>query len=100
MTAACNKFLRIYYARVSEYLNSLEAERPAEAPASAEEKVAGDAEAKRITAAVSADTNIAFTCEQDSAPAETDASGLQGLAYTNGAASAAPRGKLSARAAG
>jgi hypothetical protein len=100
MTAACNKFLRIYFARVSEYLNSLEAASNVEAPASAEDRAAGRAESERIDAADSVDTNSAFTCEQDSAPVECDASGSQGFAYTNGAASVVARDNLLARTVG
>jgi hypothetical protein len=97
MTAAGNKFLRIYYARVSEYLNSLETANNAEAPASATEE---NDLSERITSSPIADTNIAFTCEQDSAPVETDASGSQDFAYTNGAASSSTCEKSSARAGG
>ncbi len=76
MTAACNKFLRIYYARIGEYLNSLEPEIAANVSDSA---VSSDC----ITTAVSVENNYAFTCGQDSAMQECNVSGLQGLAYTN-----------------
>ena len=79
MTAACNKFLRIYYARISEYLNLLEAETSA--------NVSQIANSKCIDNSINADNNNAFSCRQDSATVETDVSGLQGLAYTNGAVS-------------
>ena len=82
MTAACNKFLRIYFARVSEYLNSLEAETSANVSDTAKLSVG-------INNAAAVDNNNAFTCKQDSATVETDVSGLHGLAYTNGAVSGA-----------
>jgi len=80
MTAACNKFLRVYYARVREFMDSLEA------PPQADEAVntSGDS-TKRIIFVPIENNNNAFTCKQDNAPVETDMSGLQGLAYTNGA---------------
>jgi hypothetical protein len=80
MTAACNKFLRIYYARVGEYLNSLETETTANVS-----ETGGSPE--RINNAPIAENNIAFTCGRDSATQECDMSGPQGLAYTNGAVS-------------
>jgi len=78
MTAACNKFLRIYYARISEHLNALESETTANVS-----EIADSSE--RIIAAVFMKNINAFTCGQDSAMQERNVSGLQGLAYTNGA---------------
>jgi transposase len=92
MTAACNKFLRIYYARVGEYLNSLESETAA--------NVSDDSSSERITSAVIVKNSNAFTCRQDSATQECDMSGLQGLACTNGAAPEATCDNQSAQAVG
>ena len=76
MTAACNKFLRIYYGRVCEYLNSVESETTA--------NVSGSVDASEcINTVPSVENNIAFTCKQDSAMRERNTSGLQGFAYTN-----------------
>lgn len=80
MTAACNKFLRIYYARVKEFMDSLEALSQTETTVSVSENM----ESGIITTPI-VNNNIAFTCEQDSATQECDTSGLLGLAYTNGA---------------
>jgi transposase len=78
MTAACNKFLRIYYARIKEFMDSLEIDI-------AREEVNHNDSAEINTS----DTNIcivpalsvknitAFACEQDSAMLENNASGLQ-----------------------
>jgi transposase len=93
MTAACNKFLRIYYARVSEYLNSLEAETVATVSEITEPS-------ECITAASVVKNNNAFTCRQDSATQECDMSGLQGLAYTNEAVDVVPCEHISAMATG
>jgi transposase len=82
MTAACNKFLRSYYARICEYLNSLETETTAIASETAKSL-------ECINNVTAVDNNNAFTCKQDSATQECDMSGLQGLAYTNGAVSSA-----------
>ena len=81
MTAACNKFLRIYYARISEYLNSLESETTA--------NVSDDSVIlnERIITVPTVKNNVAFTCKEDSATQECDMSGLQGLDYTNRAVS-------------
>ncbi|GHV39810.1 hypothetical protein FACS189490_03990 [Clostridia bacterium] len=97
MTAACNKFLRIYYARVKEYMDLLEADQQSDAPANATEETVSD---ERITNATKANTNVAFTCVQDSAPVETDTSGAQGLAYTDGAAKPNSRDPKSVAVAG
>jgi len=88
MTAACNKFLRIYYGRVCEYLNSLESETAANDPG---ECINTTPIVKNI---------VAFTCKQDSATQECDMSGLQGLAYTNGAVSEVSCVNQSAHASG
>jgi len=77
MTAACNKFLRIYYARIGEYLNSLESETTAIVSETSDPSA-------RINSTQPEQNNTAFTCKQDMATVETDQSGLQGLAYTNG----------------
>jgi transposase len=73
MTAACNKFLRIYYARIGEYLNSLETETTANVSDNS-------TSSESIIAAVIVKNNNAFTCEQDSAMPEGNASGSQGFA--------------------
>ena len=88
MTAACNKFLRIYYGRVCEYLNSLESES------------AANVSDERINTTSIVENIIAFTCKQDSATQECDMSGLQGLAYTNGAVSEVSCVNQSAHASG
>jgi len=80
MTAACNKFLRIYYGRVCEYLNVIETETTADV---SESHIAVTC----INATQTDENIVAFTCKQDSAMQECNVSGLQGLAYTNGAAS-------------
>lgn len=92
MTAACNKFLRIYYARVKEYMDTLESKPVTETTANTDDTEAADS-GERIINAPEANNNIAFTCDQDSATVETDMSGSQGLAYTNGAG----KSKLSRR---
>ena len=69
MTAACNKFLRIYYARICEYLNSLETDSPTITIA-----------VSSIIPTHSANNNIAFTCKHDRATQECDPSGLRGFA--------------------
>lgn len=75
MTAVCNNFLQIYYARISGYLNSLESETTA------------NVSDERIIIVPIVKNNFAFTRRQDSATQECNMSGLQGLAYTNGAVS-------------
>jgi transposase len=100
MTAACNKFLRIYYARVSKYLNSLDSGNQSETPANVPECAGDEAGSERIIAVDEAHTNSAFTCKQDSAAQECDTSGLQGLAYTNGAATSASCDQSLAHAVG
>jgi transposase len=100
MTAACNKFLRIYYARVSEYLNSLDSGNQAGTPANVPECAGDEAGSERISAVAKTHTNSAFTCKQDSATQECDMSGLQGLAYTNGAATSASCDQSLAHAVG
>lgn len=82
MTAACNKFLRIYYARVKEFMDSLDASSETETTVN----VSDNMETCIIITPI-VNNNIAFTCKQDSATQECDMSGLQGLAYTNGAVS-------------
>jgi transposase len=79
MTAACNKFLRIYYARVKEFLASLEAEMKTEAPASAtlESAVLPGIVATEIG-------NNTTACTQDRAMVETDLSGVAGLSMPTG----------------
>lgn len=99
MTAACNKFLRIYYARVSEYLNALESSEQPETSANVSATPAQITD-ERIIADNEVDTIIAFTCKQDSATQECDMSGLQGLAYTNGAITLASCEQLLAHAGG
>jgi hypothetical protein len=61
MTAACNKFSRICCARVSEYLNSLEADQQTVAPASAAEE---NASSERIIKDPSADNNTALLAKR------------------------------------
>jgi hypothetical protein len=78
MTAACNKFLRIYYARVKEFLDSLETETPVE-----DDENQADFSmvsptvyiVESIIPALSVYDNTAFTCEQDSAIPEGNMSG-------------------------
>jgi transposase len=73
MTAACNKFLRCYYAIVKDFMDSLDNE-------SAEEISDNSVAVVCINTSISAKTNIAFTCEQDSAMQECNVSGSRGFA--------------------
>ncbi|MDR2570543.1 MAG: IS110 family transposase [Oscillospiraceae bacterium] len=93
MTAACNKFLRIYYGRVCEYLDAIETETTA--------NVSKSDTAVACINTVQADENItAFTCKQGSAMQECNVSGLQGFAYTNGAVSGLSCDNCSAHSSG
>jgi len=75
MTAACNKFLRIYYARIKEYLDSLETQTVDDCDVAEEtDVIVNDS---RINPTLSVNDNIAFTCEQDSAMRERNTSGSQ-----------------------
>jgi hypothetical protein len=65
MTATCNKFSRIYYARVKEFMDSLENETIAN------ETVTPIATTS-IISTLSVKNNIAFTCEQDRATVKID----------------------------
>jgi len=97
MTAACNKFLRIYYARVKEYLDSLDAKSLSEASANAEAKepskvsseISNEILEDCITAANPAD-NI-DTYAQDRATQECDPSGVVGLSKPTAIGEAAAR---------
>jgi hypothetical protein len=82
MTAACNKFLRVYYGRVKEYLDALDAEQQAVVEVDAT-PISADESEKRIIAAVYPNTIVAFACGQDRATQGCDLSGLQDLAYTD-----------------
>lgn len=82
MTAACNKFLRVYYARVKEFMDSLVTTSLSETTAIVS---ANEDSKERIINAQCENNSIAFTCNQDSALVETNTGGLQSLAYTNGA---------------
>ena len=82
MTAACNKFLRIYYARVKEFMSSLETETPCENDTNktdSSERLTTSTEVASIISTLSVKDNTAFTCEQDSALPEGNMSGLQGF---------------------
>jgi len=81
MTAACNKFLRIYYARIKEFMNSLEIETSREVCAE-QADFCMEIPAISIASASIASTlpvkdNIAFACGQDSAMPEGNTSGPQ-----------------------
>lgn len=81
MTAACNKFLRVYYARVKECMDSLDS---ASAVVETTANVSINEESPTCITLSSTDNNSnAFTYRQDNATQECDMSGLQGLAYTN-----------------
>jgi transposase len=82
MTAACNKFLRVYYGRVKEYLDALDARQQAVAEGDAA-PISADETQERIIAAVHPNTIFAFACGQDRATQGCDPSGLQDLAYTD-----------------
>lgn len=98
MTAACNKFLRIYYARVKECMDSLES---ATAVVETAANVSETKETHMCISPSSTDNNSkAFTCRQDSATQECDMSGLQGLAYTNEAVDSASCEQLNSQATG
>ena len=79
MTAACNKFLRIYYARVKEFMDSLEKNLNTEAISITEAETNTVATSARIVAVHAVNTKTAFTCGQDSATQECDTSGSQGF---------------------
>jgi transposase len=83
MTAACNKFLRVYYGVVKGFLDSLDSCEPTQSDASANVLDEDSSFTKCITSMQFAKNNVAFTCRQDSAMQECNTSGLQGLAYTN-----------------
>lgn len=91
MTAACNKFLRIYYGRVKEFMDSLEpVQEPAPEPSDTEmsanvlvKEPISPKTSQRIIVLNLTKNKIAFTCSQGSATQECDTSGLRGLAYTN-----------------
>jgi len=74
MIAAANKFLRIYYARVKEFMDSLETESSHDT-----DDISESTATEIIDATVSAQTNPAESCEQDSAMQECNASGSQGF---------------------
>ena len=80
MTAACNKFLRIYYARVKEFMDSLETETICE-DSIMQLDFSGESPTVSAVASIiptiSVKDNIAFTCEQDSAIPEGNMSGSQ-----------------------
>jgi transposase len=83
MTAACNKFLRIYYGRVKEFLDSLETQKEPQVETTATVSASENEQkipSKRIILCNPVKTNIAFTCQQDRATVETDLSGCQGFA--------------------
>jgi transposase len=82
MTAACNKFLRIYYARVKEFMDSLEAETScsnSDNPAGSSKNLSIDFDLgdSGINTTLSVKNITAFACEQDSAMLENNTSGLQ-----------------------
>ena len=77
MTAACNKFLRMYYGRVKEFMDTLNDESDMTTNVSEESECI-------IHCAFGEDTT-AFTCRQDTEMLESNQSGLQGFACTNGA---------------
>lgn len=81
MTAASNKFLRIYYARIKEYLDSLETisvcEDNAEQSDISEHSSNITVADECIIPALSVNDNFAFTCEQNSAIPEGNMSGLR-----------------------
>jgi hypothetical protein len=68
MTAAANKFLRIYYARIKEFMDSLEIKTPCAEHNN--DDASPPVQTEIINPALSAQTNTAFTCEQDSAMQE------------------------------
>jgi transposase len=78
MTAACNKFLRIYYARVKEFMDSLEITLSDD-----NDSTSASVTAVSITENLSVNNITAFACEQDSANnelrsfMENNTSGLQ-----------------------
>jgi len=74
MTAAANKFLRIYYARIKEFMDSLQIENPHDTDGISESTAT-----ESIDATVSEQTNTAFTCEQCSAMQECNVSASQGF---------------------
>lgn len=84
MTAASNKFLRIYYARVKEFMDSLGTESSADngdgdKQSDITKEVAEITTDAGIISTLSVNDNIAFTCEQDNAMRERNVSGLQGF---------------------
>jgi len=80
MTAASNKFLRIYYARVKEFMDSLETETICE-DSITQLDFSGESQTvsavASIISTISVKDNTAFTCEQDSAIPEGNMSGSQ-----------------------
>jgi transposase len=82
MTAACNKFLRVYYGRVKECLDALDAENQDAAEVLPVPISVGEPN-ERIIAAVHPNTITAFACGLDRATQGCDPSGLQDLAYTD-----------------
>lgn len=84
MTAACNKFLRIYYARVKEVMDALPTTSTIQVETTATVATYEESTACIMITPIENNT-IAFTCEEDSATQECDMSALQDLAYTNGA---------------
>jgi transposase len=78
MTAACNKFLRIYYARIKEFLDSLDSETPCEEINQNDLSEVNISDSSVcIVPALSVKNITAFACEQDSAMLENNASGSQ-----------------------
>lgn len=66
MTAACNKFLRIYYARVKGFMESLETKTKGVSTPKTTANVSETEETvKRIIIAPIENNSIVFTCKQD-----------------------------------
>jgi hypothetical protein len=71
------QFLRIYYARICEYLNSLKTDSDCETSANASGSVDIDTKSDGIISAEIGNNDIAYV--QDRAPQECDSSGVVGL---------------------
>jgi len=79
MTAACNKFLRMYYGRVKEFMDAVP---------EISTNVSDSHEC--ITSCDFGKDTTTFTCRQDKAMLESNLSGLQDFAYTNSAVGYTP----------